>query len=893
MVHDTPFPISQPVSSRRLAVLLAVCLWRGICGAEPDTRPLVAVLDLPQDGFLAGTLLDVPPEANGSRATVLWQAPAFVGPFEFALNGIMGIRFPLPSESPQPTPAGLWRIELASGDQLVGDVESIDEEQIVVMVGAAASPTRISVRRDAVASIFRGDAGEAYAMPVGLAGWQQTPAGSWRDEAGRLKNAVPAATLVRNLEIGPRARYDLTLSWQDKPTLRLGIGDGPGEDGLHACRLELGPDGMVAVRDERGASGDAGRADLQPLGDLPDSSLKLTVFVDQQIGRLAVMLPGMREPVADLTIPPAAGRSAGGFSLAVVAGTASLDVFRVSPWRGGSLSLEDRRGSIRLRDGESLAAVVTTMQKNSGSLSTRPADGAAAAPGGQIPLESVGEILFPSAGKATDDAAGSVQVTDLCGSRLTGKLLRVERGVVWLSHPAVESPLPLPVSVLATLAGTERPESQPNLPGRRGRLACEQGSVWGCLVSGDVAAAGTGDDPGALAWQPAGSLNARPLAFAADGGQPQAVITYAEPPRPDAATIAAGAIGGIGGQIGEVNGRPAVVAVMAGSAAQRAGVMPGEMILAIAPRGDGRFADTAGLSLEDAQHLLRGRVGSRLQLRLQRVGQGKPRELAMVRQQIMQLGQNPQLMQQALLAHDRLAPPDMANGEPTGRNEFGALLILRTGETLPCLVEAIDEQGVHVRVPESEPVVVAADLVQAVELVPAAGKNMTAEKFRSLTMLPRSQRQQPPTHVLRSLQGDYLRGRLISMDAQTVRIAVEASPRDKPLAISRGDVARLIWLHPENLDTPWEPPRHHGGGGLLVESVARDDSRLRMTATGIKGNVLVGTSSVVGPCRIDLERIDRLLIGDATDGSPRKMPYSQWKLQLAPEPRNLPPAGRP
>jgi hypothetical protein len=66
-----------------------------------------------------------------------------------------------------------------------------------------------------------------------------------------------------------------------------------------------------------------------------------------------------------------------------------------------------------------------------------------------------------------------------------------------------------------------------------------------------------------------------------------------------------------------------------------------------------------------------------------------------------------------------------------------------------------------------------------------------------------------------------------------------------------------------------------------------------MVATGILGNVLLGTSPIVGPCRIDLERIDRLLIGGARDESPQPVPYSQWKLQAAPEPRNLPSAARP
>ena len=275
-------------------------------------------------------------------------------------------------------------------------------------------------------------------------------------------------------------------------------------------------------------------------------------------------------------------------------------------------------------------------------------------------------------------------------------------------------------------------------------------------------------------------------------------------------------------------------------------------------------------------------------MRLQPNGEDQPREIAMVRQQIAQLGRNPQMIQQALQAHDRLLPPEAVNGGENAQNQFGSLLILRTGETLPCRVESIDEQGVRVQLPESEPVTVGADLVQAVELAPASGKSMTAEKFRSLSVLPRSQRQQPPTHVLRSLQGDYLRGRLISMDAQTVRIAVEANPKGKPLSIPRADIARLIWLHPENLDTPWEPPQPAASSGMLVECVAADSSRLRMAATGIKGNTLLGTSSVVGPCRIDLERIDRLLVGGDIDKTPQKRPFSQWKLQPAPEPRNLP-----
>jgi hypothetical protein len=900
MVRNAPFSMRRPARGRWLPALLAVGLCHAISAAEPDERPRSAVLDLPREGFLRGRLLDVPADVDGPRKTFLWQSPAFVKPFECALDDVVGMRFPQPAEERQSAAVGEWRMELADGGQLVGKIEAIDQGHVVMGIGPADAPGRLRVRRDAVQSLFRGEAGATYfggggGGNGGLSGWQQSPAGTWRDEAGRLASTAPGATLFRDLRAGIRTRFDITLSWRERPTLRIAFAREESKDTSSGYRLEVRPDGVVAVREEKGGKkSDDSRADLERCCDLPDRGLAVAVFVDQEAGRLAVMLPDADKPVADLTIPPTDGRRGGGFSLSVSAGSAALESLRVSPWRGGSLGIDaSRTGSIRMRDGETLTAVVEGMEPGSGEVAVRDPDGPADGESQRLPMSSLDEIVFPAAAasteKATDVRRPALQATDRFGSRLTGNLERVEQGVVWLTHPAIDDPISLPIATLATLASSGRSEADQTLSGRGGRLVCDEGSVWGCLVNGD--ADGTGDaaaGAGTLAWRPLGSLTASPLALTADGRQPQGTITYVEPPRADAAAAVAGAIGGIGGHIGVINGRPAVVGLIAGSAAQSAGVKPGEVILAIAPRGDGRFVDTKGLSLEDAQHLLRGRVGSKLQMRLQRNGEDKPHEIAMDRQQIAQLGRNPQMIQQALQAHDRLLPPDVVNVGENAQSRFGAVLVLRTGETLPCRVESIDEQGVRVQLPESEPVTVGADLVQAVELVPAAGKTMAAEKFRSLTMLPRSQRQQPPTHVLRSFEGDYLRGRLISMDDQAVRIAVEAHPRAAPLAIPRVDVARLIWLHPEALDTPWEPPQPPAAQGLPVEGVAGNASRLRMAATGIRGNVLLGVSPIIGPCRIDLEAIDRLLIGGAIESLPQNFPYSQWKLQPAPEPRNLP-----
>ena len=260
--------------------------------------------------------------------------------------------------------------------------------------------------------------------------------------------------------------------------------------------------------------------------------------------------------------------------------------------------------------------------------------------------------------------------------------------------------------------------------------------------------------------------------------------------------------------------------------------------------------------------------------------------------QLPQRGRKPQVLQQASQGHDPLPPPKPVQVDQTAPDWFGSRLILRTGETLLCRVESIDEQSVRVRVPGGEAVTVAGEWVQALELVTAGGRQLTSEKFRSLTTLPRSQRQQPPTHVLRSVEGDYLRGRLVSMDESTVRMAMEAGPRDKPVALSRGDVARLIWLHPENIATPWRPPQPIAVQGLLVDATVSATEHLRLVATGIDGNVIRGVNPVIGPCRIDLENVRVLFLGGRRDDLPQTSPYSKWRLTLAADPRNLPPGAR-
>ena len=96
------------------------------------------------------------------------------------------------------------------------------------------------------------------------------------------------------LEAGPRSRYDISLSWQQRPTMRLAVGPA-GVVARGAARgaeqtadpggysVGLRPDGIVAVREEPGPEkARNGTADLQPCGDLSENGLKLAIFIDEE-----------------------------------------------------------------------------------------------------------------------------------------------------------------------------------------------------------------------------------------------------------------------------------------------------------------------------------------------------------------------------------------------------------------------------------------------------------------------------------------------------------------------------------------------------------------------------------------------------------------------------------
>jgi thiol-disulfide isomerase/thioredoxin len=213
-------------------------------------------------------------------------------------------------------------------------------------------------------------------------------------------------------------------------------------------------------------------------------------------------------------------------------------------------------------------------------------------------------------------------------------------------------------------------------------------------------------------------------------------------------------------------------------------------------------------------------------------------------------------------------------------------LHLRSGDTIPCEVEKIDERGVTFQTPFSHATFVEHAQVKAVELstVQSALKLNKAKRERLLT-LPRMQRGSPPTHLICSSNGDFLRGRLLDMDQKSLRVEIRLESKE----LERQRVSQIIWLHEDELDGAEplaDPPSAvPHAAGTRVQVLRSDGVRFTFLADKLAAQTLSGTSDVLGACDADLSQVDQLVFGGAIEKAAKDLVYHQWTMHNAIDPK--------
>ncbi|MDB5345910.1 MAG: thiol-disulfide isomerase-like thioredoxin [Schlesneria sp.] len=232
------------------------------------------------------------------------------------------------------------------------------------------------------------------------------------------------------------------------------------------------------------------------------------------------------------------------------------------------------------------------------------------------------------------------------------------------------------------------------------------------------------------------------------------------------------------------------------------------------------------------------------------------------------------------------------------------ILHLRSGDMIPCDQATIDESGVTFSSSITDSTFIRNDQLKVLELIPdTTPVEITKQKKERLLMLPRMQRDNPPTQLIRSVDGDYLKGRLISMDEQQIHVEIRLETK----TLHRDRVARIIWLHADEIDATAKPRTSDDEiAGTRVQALTDNPqqvtlsksttgdqpgqnsvintNRLTFVAQQLDGPILSGRSELLGACRVDLRQIDRLLIGIAIEQDAASLAFHQWKLRAASDP---------
>jgi len=210
-------------------------------------------------------------------------------------------------------------------------------------------------------------------------------------------------------------------------------------------------------------------------------------------------------------------------------------------------------------------------------------------------------------------------------------------------------------------------------------------------------------------------------------------------------------------------------------------------------------------------------------------------------------------------------------------------LHLRTGDTIPCEVTGIDEKGITIKTPVADAKFVPREKIKAIEFHRYFGNIKVDDiKRERLLTLPRMQKNNPPTHLIRSTSGDYLRARIVEMKEETLVVEVRLDTKE----ISREAISQIIWLHDDETQPSEEQEVNKPqSNATRVQALRSDGTRLTFFPEELKGDNLIGTSDVIGACQVDLSKVNQLIFGAAIEKAVSALVFQQWKLHNAAEPR--------
>lgn len=814
------------------------------------------VLTLSGGDYYQGEWLD-----GGDPGVIRWR-PGFVGePFEFGWESVAYATLPPPRDAV--LPRGAFRFELSGGDVVVGDLVNLSPEWFTVSatLNGADPPQQLRIPRGRVRGLVRaaqGDGGqnanEFYIGPDQLSAWDPSDEGDWQYAVGGLSTSASHASASRDVKLPVRALIEVELSWKRGAdfSLELGVTKQAASTALGVFEVWIqGGDGKPKKVQE-----------AQPLnapGAPAESKQDQTeAFRIETVGGHLVAVQESA-PAADLAplreLAPGAGRvqlrlyldqTANRLTVTTPAGEqlAELGVGGRTVRFGSGIKLTNREGDIRL-------------------------DRLAVSPWNGAPPASV--------------RGDQTRVTLKSGDSVHGELTdyRPEQGRL-LVTPAADEPASGESDNDAEATEDEVDPTEPQatevaldevvsivFPSGDSEEAAPEGAVLSVNLHNGLRITGA-----------ARGVEQERLRIASPNLDEELVVSLADVRAVRSASIL------------PEDGVPAAkrksLPRLETDDSRSVGVLSAGTE-DHADRGDASCLMWRPEGSRNAAPLL-DNVSGRL---LFREPPPKPTTQAMGA-----AAPAPQQRQRGVLG--AIASVfSFQPAEPSAAPERqDAVMYLRVGDKLPCTVNRIDDEGVYFSSPYSNSDFAPHNRVKAIELVTDGvdGRMTSAQRDKLLT-LPRVRENDPPTHLLVSTKGDYLRCRLRSLTDENAVVEV----RLEEATLERSRIARIIWLDPpdnpsDGADAQDAPPQRDRP---RVQAVQRDGVRLTFyldrlevqpAADNQRGKggqtLLIGESDVLAACSVAVDSIDMLLLGDRIEQARAELSYQRWKMQNAPAPRD-------
>ncbi|MEO2048666.1 MAG: TlpA disulfide reductase family protein [Pirellulales bacterium] len=823
--------------------------------------PSRSVLHLAGGDHLAGQLMP-----SDSLNVLRWQGQAFTQPFDFSLGKVHSIHFPLTEERGPSltTPEGDFAFEFFGGDLLYGNLVGMTPEQVVVEMPKFGN---LQVHRKYLRRMVRwmkpGDL--IYRGPHQLADWQQTPDElNWREEAGHLITEKPGAMLQGNLFLPEKARIELELSWKKQGSFLLGLGE----------------------------IDDVIRADATKAKQSFAQAFRLEVWDDQ------LVVVRENDSQADIAVVTKLKRGAGRIHLILF-----LDLLqrrlRIVSATGQALA------EVHLASGQ--ATPTGLLQQNGTSTQTigpkgefaRAAEVDRKLSGERLCLLNRGDHLrlerlqvsrwngfFPKEGSAQQD-----QVELQNGTSLMNVVEHFDLASRELVLGKGSEPRHVPLDEVASVFFHQaiEPPTQPVFVSLHdgSRLHGELLKVSGNHLRADQL------------WMVSPVLS-EPMAWPID--RLGAILVQPSNRTSAAITRKGGRMGRLESFNTKIHGR----------------------LVTTPPRVS---LEPSAVNAEPSAHGLHWQPRGSLT--------ASPLKQSVVARIVYRDPPVPKHKGTNRLARPNPVPPGVWGSVMKALSDQGLepspvptdrMLYLRAGDSIPCEVTHIDSEGVHFQTSLSESQFVPHEQVKAIVLTKTKREvNLSVTKRQRLLTLPRMHRESPPTHLICSIRGDYLRGRLIGMDGQSLQMEV----RLENVVLPKEHISHIIWFHEDELKDDsiaekelisqekstseispvgllrtqavrtngvritfnsqqllvWEPSAVNAELNSQKLQAHEQPAGPTKTDAWRPATTLLGYSRLLGSCRVELKNIDRLLLGGAIEQEAAQLAPQGWKLRHAQQPR--------